>query len=251
MLQRVIGFILILLGVFIFISAPRFTGLAVLDDPYAKFGFQLIGLVFLIGGILLLTAGKKDLESQVEVYDDGRGKNLPNREQQHYFMNDSERAISNSGRVSLEDFEKQIDHYHKEEQGEELIEIIRDAYSPGLHNIVEQGGEKAKIARAFLDVLEEREEQDEDGTSISYAEKRKIKSAFRGWDGNPTREQLEVCGKYGITYAHGSKSGKFMLGPYSVTVSLTPSHEASSGITRDISNMIRKSREDSNKRKAS
>ena len=249
---RIVGFVLIIIGVFLILaSTPRVTGFAVFDDTFFRSGFQLVGLVFLIGGALLLTFGKKSLESQVEVYDDGIGRSLPHREEQHYFMNDSEGAISSSGRVSLGEFKKQIDHYRKEEQGDELIEIIRGAYSPSLHNLVKRGGEKATVARAFLDVLEGPNESDENSTTISFAEKREIKNAFRGWDGKPTREQLEVIGKYGITYEHGSNHGKLWIGPYSRPVSLTPSHEASSGITRDIVNLIHESREGGKKRKAS
>ncbi len=73
MFKKVIGLVLIVLGIFILISAPRFTGFAVFDNSSVKFGVQVIGLVFLIGGIFILVSTKdspeaEDLEHKVRSY---------------------------------------------------------------------------------------------------------------------------------------------------------------------------------------
>ncbi len=245
------GLFLAILGIFIVIvTVPRFTGLAVFEDASFARPVQIIGFLLFIGGILLFMTQRKDLESHVDVYDDGIGKGLKDREREHYFMNDSELAVSQNGKVSLGEFTRQINSYRGQKDSEEYIEVIRTVYGPGLHDIVAQGGEKAKVARAFLDVLEGPEEKQDDD-SISPEEKREMKMAFRGWDGTPSREQMEVCRRYGITYEHGPNQGKFRLGSYSVTVSLTPSREAGNYITSDIANMIEKNRKEGKKKKAS
>ncbi len=249
---RFVGLMLAILGIFlVLVTVPRFTGFVVLGDSSLRVSVQVIGLILFIGGIFLMISQKEDLESQVDVYDDRVRKGLKGKERTHYFLVDSERSVSNEGRVSLGEFERQIASYRKDKEGSEYVEVIRSTYALGLHKIVARGGEKAEIARAFLNVLEGSEEKQEEDTSISFDEKREIKNAFRGWNGTPNREQLEVCRKYGINYEHGSNSGKFRLGHYSRPVSLTPSHEASSGITRDLANMIRESREEDKKKKAS
>ena len=182
MRARFWGLLLAILGIFlVLITVPKFTGLAILGDSSMLVSVQIIGFIFFIGGILLLMVSREeDLETQVEVYDDGVGKGLNNREREHYFLVDSERGFSADGRVSLGEFEKQIRSYRREKSGQKYIEVIRGTYAGGLHKIVAQGGERAKVARAFLDVLEGSQEKREEDYSISPDEKRDIKNAFIG-----------------------------------------------------------------------
>lgn len=223
MSRRFFGIVFILIGFFLFLSStPVITGFTVLESYSVKLSVQIIGIVFFIGGIILLTSEKKTLDSHVEVYDDGIGKNVKDREQQHYFMNDPDRDINDSGRVSLSEFSRQIATYRKEKNGEEYIKVIRDSYGSDLHNIVSQGGERAKIARAFLDVLEGPEERQQ--YCLNKEENRAFTESFRTYDGTLTKKQKDLLKRNGVSWEHsGTKHIHLMKGNHVYPIPATPS----------------------------
>ena len=246
---RSLGFIFLFVGIAIIItSAPSITGFVISENTSFSNFIRIFGIAFFVGGLILIVSEKKDLESQVEVYDDGLGKNLKDRERSHYFLIDSTGAVSSEGRVNLDEFSRQIEKYKKEKDGVEYIGLIREVYGSKLQEIVSQGGDKGKIAQAFLDVLDGPRKESSD-LSISQEEKREISNAFRGWDGTPNRAQKEILIKYGMTYEHGTNHGKIRLGSRFATVSSTPSAEAGGPITTDLANLIRDYREDERKKK--
>ncbi len=207
MKRRVIGVVLLLIGlILIILTSPKLTGFAISEKNISEMTLKVLGIILFIGGILILSSqntSEKILEDKINVYDDGIDKGNSKRNiARHYFMNDNKADFSRDGKVSLEEFRRQIESY-KNEGEEELAEVVRQEYGPGLHRIVSEGGEKSKIARAFLDVLEGPKENAR--YQLSREDKREIRTAFRTYDGTLNSTQKDVLKKHGVSYERGAK----------------------------------------------
>jgi hypothetical protein len=112
MLRRVISISLIVLGIFILISVPRFTGFAVSENSFLKIGFQIVGLVFLIGGVALIAREKHKKNNDLEeITTDSDVHNLAHNAANYEKLKERYRFIDSHGSVP-EDENAYVVRYH-------------------------------------------------------------------------------------------------------------------------------------------
>ncbi len=245
-------FLIVLGAIILLLSAPSITGFAVFESGSLK-AFNFLALAFILIGILLMSHAI-NLEKRVAVYDDGGNKTSKKREDDHFVMTDPHLTFGKNGTVYLGDFRKEIIHYRSlGKDGEEMIEVIRGEYGSSLHQLAASGdADKERVARAFLDILEPREEQEEKSYILNSEERREIQEAFRTWEGVIKKPQQEIMNKYSLTYSTGGKHGKFKQNTYgrSVTCSITPSDSGRVGlnVAADIIKMINSNIHDKTKK---
>lgn len=144
----------------------------------------------------------------------------------------------------MREFREAIDKIRKGKDGEELLKMAKEECVPGLEKIVENGGEKGKVAETFLSVLEpeHKREEREENYKLSKEEREEIKRAFRQFDGRLNTEQKEILRRYNLVYdntGRGHSAKIFYNGTkYFVTLARTPSHAAGDYITRDLVSLI-------------
>jgi len=243
---RFLSLILFFLGIFFLLNSKTDITGAVIGLPDISSGFSsILGIVFIFVSLILFMTNRSDLETKIDVYDDGIDrKNKERNLAQHYFMSDYNGDFHiNRAPISLGEFERQINSYRNEGE-EEFVEIIEDQNSPALHRIVERGGNKVEIARAFLKVLEGEVERN---YRLNTVERREIREPFRTYDGDITRDITKIFKKYNIDYEirHGGHY-KFKQpgGGVSVTASRTPSDiKTGLNIATEIIKMIEKNHE--------
>ncbi len=181
----IVGFVFIFWAIFLaFRGFSKITGLVVLENANEPF-LNLTAILFFVMGVFLMIASNRDrkegIEERVEVYDASNGKK---RDDESLRMTDPELEFGKEGYVTLSKFKKVIGSYKSEEGGEELVEIIRNIYGHALHQIRDgDNKERAEIAGRFLEVLEGPIEERGEEYQLPREERRKIKDAFRGWNG--------------------------------------------------------------------
>ena len=235
-MRKKFGLFFIVLGILTTILAStQITGFVTASDVSGKIPF-LLSLLLIAGGLILTTAHvrirEKGLTEKIGVYDSSHGKSSNHNSTYHLVD-----PYLNFGRspITLAEFREGV----REIRGDsELFSIVKEEYEPRLQQIVEDGGEKAAVARQFLSILEiEREESND----LSRDAQREIKDAFRDFDGSLTKRQREVLDKYEISYEHskGRSHWHFTYGNEKLTTSSTASDwRVGRNTARDIIHML-------------
>lgn len=248
---RKLSFVFLIFGILTFLlSFKSITGAVVSESSFFSNGIlSVIGLLFFIGGLILLL-NQATLERRVSVYEGDFDKE---KKKKKHFMTDPRLSFGTKGVVSLEEFKHEIENYKSQgENGEVLIEIIRDEYEPDLREIASsKDSEKASIARAFLRVLNPLEKSLDDSQEeyhgLSREERREIHLAFRGWDGDLHKIDKQVRQKYGIEGEHGGKHITLYQSGYednTVSASSSPSVPMGDRLATLLIRMIEKNRKE-------
>ena len=250
-LVRVLGFCFILIGIFLALNSfAGITAFATLEK-LNNFVGSFMAVVFVIGGVLIIMALRKDehkeetgLVRKISVYDNSNGKD--EHVDRAYRITDPNLNFGSKGEISLGEFKKGVEEIKREEG---LIGIVKEEYVPQLRKIYEEGDdEKKRIAKAFLEVLDERidekaDEKKRENYKVDDGEKSRIIRVFgRGWKNRPNTEQAEVLRDYDLVFEPGGKHPKIRYskdGSYFIQVSLSPSDtNAGKAIGRDIVKLI-------------
>jgi hypothetical protein len=250
-LIRAMGIVFVLAGLFFALnSISNFAGFTILEKVNNFVG-SFMAIVFVIGGFLIIMSSRKDerkeekrLELKISVYDSSNGKD--EHVGRAYRITDPYLNFGPSGEITLGEFKKGVEEIKREEG---LIGIVKEEYVPQLRKIYNEGDEeKKKIARAFLEVLDE-EVDDKAGENkredyrVDGGEKSRIIRVFgRGWKNRPNTEQAEVLRNYDLVFEPGGKHPKIRYSKdssYFIQVSLSPSDiNAGKAIGRDIVKLI-------------
>ena len=192
------GLFLIFLGVLFSLINVKVTGF-VIGSSLKTNTMLVLSVVFILGGILLMTAGSRTthggLVKKIDVYDASHGKS-PHKERSYHLLD----PYLNFGKadINLDDFRRGIEEIKDDP---ELMSIVRDEYGSRLQQIIEHGGEKAKVARQFLSVLGvERESGESNSIKLNADQKREIKDVFRDFTGDLNKYQRKILDGYGISY---------------------------------------------------
>ena len=241
--KRVTGYVLVLVGILIILSVPNFTG-AVIGLGNVGNIVSVIGLVFVMSGILFILLSNKKLE--LMVYEDTRRKG---KEDVSYTMTDPELYFGGTGLVSLREFRNAM----RELGGDpELMGVVREEYGGELKRIASQGTEQERgIALKFLGAMKEEfkiEEEERQNNVGSYSlptdERREIQTGFKDWEVSPDKRQRELLNRYGIDYVpkEGKKHPHIQSRAYpniKMTISSTPSdYRATKNLVHDIIHFI-------------
>ena len=197
---RIVGIAFLVIGaIFLIISFAGITGYAVFSEGDFKAGV-LTALWFFVAGAVLIGVSVSRLE--VKVYDSSSGSGRGKHPDKDYKFDDIRRELNSSGGpVSLGEFKREIDRYRGEEGGEELIEIVRQTYAPVFRAAVNSGdAERARVGRAFLEVLGEKVEEEKEDYRLSSEEREHIKRVFKGFNGTLNSQQRELIKEYGFHY---------------------------------------------------
>ena len=201
------GLAFVIWGIFLAVNSYYgITGFFILEDAKLING-NIFNLAFIVVGILLMTLGReekrKGLETRVRVYDESGGKNKD--PDTFYRMTDPKLSLGQAGVVTLGEFKRQIAEFRRDAGGDELVNIVKEEYGPGLRDIAESDDEpRAQIAKEFLSVLgEEIEERD---YHLTREEKREIRSVLKEISHGLDNRQKRVLAKYGL--ADEGKSGR-------------------------------------------
>lgn len=176
-MKRVVGILLFVKGTILLISAQ--TGITgnIISETIGSFS-SILGLIMIVGGLFMF-----GLEKSLQVYSTGNKNTSP---EQAYHITDPELLLSDTGRLSLEEFRQQV---NKIKNDSELIQLVEDSYIDSLKKIKMQGGEKAKIAKYFLEEIGIKEEKQE------------IKELFKEWRHELNNEQKKYLEKnYNVDY---------------------------------------------------
>ena len=189
------------LGIGLLLELPfllKITGNALLESVSLPY-HSLVGLFFLIGGILLLVEA---LEQRVRVSAHLQWKKrVPDRD---YHLSDPALFFGTRGGITLGEFKKEIQGL---ENDTELLGIVRETYGPELLKIrASDEGSHASVADSFLRVLYGStyvpvERKTLGHESVSKEEGDEIRAVFRsGWSGRPTTQQERMLRKYGFEF---------------------------------------------------
>ena len=233
----IISTALVLIGLILLISSLSITG-NVISDKIGKTTGSILGLVFIIGGFLLFQAGRGGLEVKVYTTTKPLEERRSKTDTLKYWITDPHMIFGGVGKVSLEEFKREIG---KVKNDREIMEIIRDAYISDLEDDIAQGGEEEYKAKLFYNVLM----GPRVAATLSAEQREEIKRIMRSFDPKRglNKEQREVLGRYGITYEIG-KSGRghnSLRSPYgNKAVSISPSTKNFvKAVTRDVIDLAR------------
>lgn len=216
--RKTIGLFLALLGlVTAVLSFSSITGFAIASGVTGQLPF-LGSLLLIIGGLILTTAQARvkvdDLSDKVGVYDSSHGKSHDHAHAYHLVD-----PYLNFGKspISLAEFKHGVNQISGDP---ELMSIVRNEYGSRLMQIVENGGERAPVARQFLSVLGVKQEERE---ILTHDDREEIKRVFKDYSGQFTKPQREVLEKHGIGYQQSENHWRLTLGENKITTSSSPS----------------------------
>jgi hypothetical protein len=202
-LTRLIGTFFIFGGLFVSFTGRLITGYAISSEFQNYFSFfNYLGIIIFLLGIFILFSSKREtLEKKVDVFSKAPKKTIALPKEANYHITDPELYFSNTGFVSLEEFQRGIDKIRNDS---ELMLIIKGAYTPELRRILRDPSniDKQGIAREFWKTLYGEEiSVSEPGEILDEDEKRQIKNAFKsGWKNAPNSHQREVLSHYNLGY---------------------------------------------------
>lgn len=203
-----------------------------------------LGIIFFFIGILLFMAGRSEesnLEKQIaKVFDASDGKSKDN-DATYTFVDPS------GYRITLGEMKKQIDEFRQEKGGEEYVRIMREEYSPFLHQLTNKNDEdQREIAWSFLEALGEKRQNEEKNFGLTRDQEREIKESFRDYNGNLSSRQRGMLGKYGFNIEErkgGHKGFRYRNSGFSVITSSSPSDwRTGRNLASDIIKVIEKAR---------
>ncbi len=249
--MRILGLLYLVLGVGVLLNSfSGITGFVIYEDVDLKWG-GLLSVVFVVIGILVLfttrTSEKSELERAV-VYEFNEKEKDKNRS---YRLIDRALHLSKNGQISLGEFKREISSLRREEGGEELVKIVQQEYGPALHKIAESTDKKkARIAGAFLEVLEKgyRYEEEREDYRLTQEEKRKIRNAFKERTDRLSTAQRDILRKYELAYMPSASGGHQKISykdtGYNIGFSSSPSDRRFAGLrmANDIIHLIEKCR---------
>lgn len=210
-------------AIIIAFSVPRFTGFAIAHD--GAWAISVLGLAFMFcGGMLLMSAREEENElvKTLRLYDKSGGKRKDH--DNCYVMEDEQ------GPHTLGEFKVEIEKLRRDQDGEDLVGLLREEFTPSLKAAVQNEAEAA-IAWEFLAALGERRPKESE-YQMSKTERREIITSFREWHGVPTTDQRQVLARYNLVYAKNDGPHPkiiFQGTGYSMAVAKTPSDSAHGG----------------------
>ena len=147
------GFFLFVIGIVMTLgTTPIITGNVVLEDVPGLEVVRLLGIVFFVGGILLMAGGREEGDLGIRVYNKTPG-NYDNP-WETFMITNVEGDFEGGGDLNLRQFARQIREYRKKGDATE-IEIVRDDYDGDLERITNTGkGDEPIVAQTFDRVLE-------------------------------------------------------------------------------------------------
>lgn|SRR3989338_9363444 len=193
-------------------------------DSSGLLEINILGIIFFFMAILLFMAGREDegrLEkSLAKVYDASSGKSK-DHDAVYTFVDPS------GYRITLGEMKKQVHQFRQDNEGSELLKIMKEEYSPLLYKVVDNGEERDKeIAWCFLEVLGEKRSSEENDFCLKNEERREIYGIFHDWSGDVNPIQRKVLGRYNIYFDNSGKGHpkfRYSNTGHSVTTSSTPS----------------------------
>lgn len=205
---------------------------------------NLLGIIFFFIAILLFMAGRDDegfLEKKIaKVFDasDGKSKDY---DAAYTFVDPS------GYRITLGEMRKQINEFRREKGGDEYVRIMREEYSPILHDIIDNSNEaQRKVAWGFLEVLGEKRQNEERNFGLTRDQEREIKETFRDYNGTLSSRQRDILGKYGFNIEgrkDNHKGFRYRNSGFSVIASSSPSDwRTGRNLASDIIKVIEKAR---------
>ena len=197
------GYALIIIGLFLISFPSSITG-AVIDTEIIKSVKIILGLGFVVGGIVLVVSRLEE----ITVY----SKYMGNEKYEPHLL-DSTLTFGKYD-LTLDEFREGV---NKIKDDRELMQVLRETYVSQLESIT---GSKRGIALQFLGILEKVREPE---YKLTSDEKRDIINAFKQWNGRLTLQQREVLNRFGISSEHGTKHYLFRIGSGTATTSSTPS----------------------------
>ncbi|MBI2632443.1 hypothetical protein HYW75_05545 [Candidatus Pacearchaeota archaeon] len=223
-----------------------------LDLIYGITGFSIInlievssinvfGIIFFFIALLLFVAGRDEEGKLVaKVYDASGGKNKEH-DATYTFVD------SSGNRFTLGEMRNQINKFMQENEGKELVEIMKNEYSPFLHMIADSSDdEQNRIAWSFLEVLGEKRPKEEKNFGLSKEQEREIREAFRNYNGNLAGKQRDILSKYGFNVGKrgdGHIGFRYKKSGYFVITSSSPSDwRAGRNLASDIIDVLEKAR---------
>lgn len=172
------------------------------------------GLIFLIGGLILMISSLEDESSGMNVY---TAKARSGKEEYHLI--DPTLTLGGAD-LTLDEFQRGIDEIRYDP---DLMKLVRRTYLRPLQRLRSSGGKEKGLAEEFLKVIGI-EQNPEEPYTLSSGEKKQIKEAFKiGYDKNDKR-QSRILRHYGIDVGP-TKGGhiRFSLNENSIVNSSTPS----------------------------
>jgi hypothetical protein len=133
---KAIGAFFILVGLLLILnSSLPLTGF-IISERIGKTTFNLIGLVFIIFGIILFNYR---LSLEVRVYDTANGKSKRSEHGRNFKMTDPEFYFGEKGLegISLSEFRIEIKRLKESSDSSGLIQIVRESYGPQLEQAIE------------------------------------------------------------------------------------------------------------------
>src|SRR3989344_5811606 len=207
-----VGIGYLLLGFVLILSTARITGLVVVGNAPEGLGYAL-SIVFIVVGIVVIVSGRRNSIEGLEL------RVVKGHKKEEKKITDPEGVFGGKGYVGLSKFRTDIEHYKQTDRP--FYEHIKEIYGDKLRQIVESGDEdKAEVAVSFLEVLEPDHKPDtRRGLYVLPDEDQKrIKTAFRPWDGTLSTEQKKVLRDYSLEYKSDgdkskiySESGRFVV----------------------------------------
>ena len=198
--KNLFGLLFLVCGV-VLIAGSTFniTG-AVISEGVAEWTGSLIGLIFVVIGLVVLVS--YDLEKIIYKSADEKGNVCP-------FIADYEGLFTTDGRLKIDEFAKEVE---KIGDDSELFGFVREIYVPLLLKIADKNnGEKSKLAKEFLNILGIKYEEDNSETRLSSEEKREIIDSFRDYKGGRmNKKQKRVLNNYDLRYINETPHSKLV-----------------------------------------
>jgi hypothetical protein len=237
---RTLGIISFLLS-FIFIanSFSGLTGFAIVEKVNSR-ASSFLGILFFIFGLIAILSTRLERKSKLELKVVDRSGGKDSNHDRAYLLVDSVGELG-GGTITLGDFRKQVNALR--EEGDELVEIVRDAYGDSLKQLARAGDGSSQVAREFLSVLGEKVDE-ERSYVLPREEKREIIDAFRSYNGNITSNQRGILQAYGVEFITEKNHYKFKFpSGESIILSKSPSDRmAGQVIAHDLIKLIEKTK---------
>lgn len=233
-------------GIFL-LKSFQINGMAILGDANTIYSSVAGIWLIAIGGLLLILAERERRQKlELALYDSSGGRDKDH--DRAYVMDDPKMELG-GGPVRLGEFKKIVAQYKSEKDGEELVEILREAYGRELREKTERGDEEeARIARSFLEVLGEKVEPKREEYKLRADERREFINTFKSYDGRVTSPQRKLLEKYELIVIHdkGARHHYKVEDPHTGLthpLSMSPSdHHAAQNLAHQLVEMIEKSR---------
>lgn len=234
---KYLGIVSLMIGIFFILGNTGITGNVVINE-INKTSSGILGLIFIVVGILLMAASKR-LELRVFEIETGDRQFKPGKD--NLYMTDPELFFSETGQVSLSDLREKVGEISNDP---ELIGMVRSEYCPELHRIAESEDPESEIAQKFYDVIAGSAPSRE---TMTKEERDKIYNAFKkGWGGHPNIEQNRILREYNFEFVakEGHNEIRYRQNPgIKVTTSCSPSDpNAGKNVGRDVIRMIKEIR---------